>query len=47
LEQTADEVEVLWEDPEFEAVGRYYEAFPQTSDEEVLELLKARRGSMP
>jgi predicted phosphoribosyltransferase len=33
-------------DPDFDAVGRYYEVFSQTTDEEVLELLKgeARRG---
>ncbi|RPH58081.1 MAG: phosphoribosyltransferase [Acidobacteria bacterium] len=37
----ADEVVVLEVDPGFDAVGRYYEVFSQTSDEEVLELLKA------
>jgi predicted phosphoribosyltransferase len=37
----ADEVVVLWVDPEFDAVGGYYEVFSQTTDEEVLELLKA------
>jgi putative phosphoribosyl transferase len=40
LAHVADEVIALWTDPDFEAVGRYYEAFPQTTDEEVLELLK-------
>jgi predicted phosphoribosyltransferase len=37
----ADEVLVLWIDPDFDAVGRYYESFSQTTDEEVLGLLKA------
>jgi putative phosphoribosyl transferase len=41
----ADEVRVLWLDPDFDAVGRYYDAFPQTSDLEVLELLRRERGS--
>lgn len=39
LRAVADAVEVMVVDPEFEAVGRYYESFPQTTDEEVLELL--------
>jgi predicted phosphoribosyltransferase len=41
LERVADGVCALWVDPDFEAVGRYYEAFSQTTDEEVLELLRA------
>jgi putative phosphoribosyl transferase len=41
LERVADEVRVLWMDPDFDAVGRYYEVFAQTTDEEVLELLRA------
>jgi putative phosphoribosyl transferase len=41
LSKVADAVVVLHEDPEFEAVGRYYQTFSQTTDEEVLELLKA------
>jgi putative phosphoribosyl transferase len=41
LQQVADRVEVMWVDPEFDAVGRYYESFPQTTDEEVLGLLIA------
>jgi predicted phosphoribosyltransferase len=41
LERVADEVVVLWSDSEFDAVGRYYEVFSQTTDEEVLGLLKA------
>ena len=39
LRRVADDVLALWSDPEFDAVGRYYETFSQTSDEEVLELL--------
>jgi putative phosphoribosyl transferase len=41
LERVADEVRVLLVDPEFDAVGRYYDTFSQTTDEEVLELLRA------
>lgn len=41
LRRTADDVFVLWCDAEFEAVGRYYETFSQTTDEEVLDLLQA------
>jgi predicted phosphoribosyltransferase len=46
MQRVADEVQVLMVDPDFDAVGRYYEVFSQTTDEEVLELLKgeARRG---
>jgi len=40
LARVADDVRVLLVDPDFDAVGRYYEAFSQTTDEEVLELLK-------
>jgi predicted phosphoribosyltransferase len=40
LARVADEVQVLWVDPDFEAVGRYYEVFSQTSDQEVLNLLQ-------
>jgi predicted phosphoribosyltransferase len=39
LHAVADAVIVLEVDPEFEAVGRYYEAFPQATDEQVLALL--------
>jgi len=39
LQRVADKVEVMWVDPDFDAVGRYYEAFPQTTDDEVLGLL--------
>ena len=41
LRRVADEVIVRWADPDFDAVGRYYDVFPQTTDEEVLALLKA------
>ena len=40
LTRVADEVQVLWVDPDFDAVGRYYDVFSQTSDQEVLELLR-------
>jgi len=42
LSRVADEVRVLCVDSDFDAVGRYYDVFSQTTDEEVLELLKAR-----
>ena len=41
LQRVADDVIVLWVDPMFDAVGRYYDVFSQTTDEEVLGLLKA------
>ncbi len=41
LQQTADEVVTLYEDPDFDAVGRYYAQFEQATDEEVLALLEA------
>ncbi len=40
LGKVADDVIALWVDPDFDAVGRYYEVFSQTTDEEVLALLK-------
>lgn len=42
LQRVADKVEVMWVDPDFDAVGRYYDSFPQTTDEEVLGLLRER-----
>ena len=39
LSAVADKVFSLWTDPEFDAVGRYYEEFAQTTDEEVVALL--------
>jgi putative phosphoribosyl transferase len=46
LRQVADEVIVLFEDFNFEAVGQYYENFFQTSDREAIALLRgaAARG---
>jgi putative phosphoribosyl transferase len=41
LRPVADDVLVLHVDPDFDAVGNYYEAFGQTTDEEVLALLRA------
>jgi putative phosphoribosyl transferase len=39
LERVADEVVALIVDPDFDAVGRYYDVFSQTTDEEVVTLL--------
>jgi putative phosphoribosyl transferase len=41
LGPVADEVRVLCVDPDFDAVGRYYDVFTQTTDEEVMGLLRA------
>jgi putative phosphoribosyl transferase len=41
LEQVADDVLALRVDPKFEAVGSYYKLFSQTTDEEVMDVLKA------
>jgi putative phosphoribosyl transferase len=41
LSKAADGVVVIDEDPEFQAVGHYYQSFSQTTDEEVLALLRA------
>ncbi len=40
LQGLADQVKALLVDPDFEAVGRYYHVFSQTTDEEVLQLLQ-------
>ena len=45
LRAVADQVEVPWVDPDFDAVGRYYDSFPQTSDEEVLAVLAGQLTS--
>lgn len=45
LNHVADEIITLLVDPDFEAVGSYYQSFSQTSDEEVLEALKAEHAS--
>ena len=42
LERVADQVRVLHIDPNFDAVGRYYDEFSQTTDDEVIQLLPAR-----
>jgi putative phosphoribosyl transferase len=39
LTKVSDQVIALVVDPSFEAVGQYYRSFPQTSDEEVIEVL--------
>lgn len=41
LGRVADDIFVMSVDPNFDAVGRYYQSFSQTTDEEVLGLLKA------
>ncbi|HEY5909863.1 MAG TPA: phosphoribosyltransferase family protein [Verrucomicrobiae bacterium] len=41
LQKVADEVIALHVDPWFDAVGRYYDEFSQTTDEEVSALLRA------
>jgi predicted phosphoribosyltransferase len=41
LQCVADEVMALFVDPDFEAVGQYYDQFSQTDDDEVLALLHA------
>jgi putative phosphoribosyl transferase len=45
LERIADSVVALIPDPGFEAVGAYYEFFPQTGDDEVVCLLEAEHAS--
>jgi predicted phosphoribosyltransferase len=44
LRRVADEVIALVVDPGFEAVGAYYSKFSQTTDEEVLNLLRAEHA---
>ena len=44
LARIADEVRVLCVDPDFAAVGEYYQTFAQTTDEEVVALLQAGSG---
>ena len=45
LRRVADEVLALLVDPGFEAVGAYYAKFSQTTDEEVLNLLRAEHAN--
>jgi predicted phosphoribosyltransferase len=47
LRRVADEVCALIIDPEFDAVGRYYEVFAQTTDKEVLDLLHSQPVHKP
>jgi putative phosphoribosyl transferase len=47
LGRVANDVRILFVDPEFDAVGRYYDSFSQTTDEEVLDLLQGRVRSHP
>jgi predicted phosphoribosyltransferase len=42
LRAVADDIRAVLVDPGFDAVGRYYGVFPQTTDEEVVELLRAK-----
>jgi putative phosphoribosyl transferase len=44
LERMTNGVYALITDPSFEAVGAYYESFSQTSDEEVVQLLRAEQA---
>lgn len=44
LERAADAVIALIADPGLEAVGAYYESFPQTDDEEVVSVLQAEHA---
>lgn len=44
LHRVADELVCLLIDPDFDAVGRYYEEFLQCTDEEVVALLRAGGG---
>ena len=45
LTRVADEVRVLCVDPDFDAVGRYYQVFAQTTDEEVMGVMGVKRGA--
>ncbi|HWC59788.1 MAG TPA: phosphoribosyltransferase family protein [Verrucomicrobiae bacterium] len=44
LERVTDSIIALITDPGFEAVGAYYESFPQTGDDEVVNLLQAEHA---
>jgi predicted phosphoribosyltransferase len=45
LRREADELCCLLEPPDFNAVGSWYEEFPQNTDEEVRALLDAHPGT--
>jgi putative phosphoribosyl transferase len=47
LARVTDSVVVLVADPDFQAVGQYYAKFHQTSDEEVLAVLRGQSQSGP
>ena len=47
LAPVADDVVALMVDPDFGAVGQYYVEFEETTDEEVLALLRRQTGSGP
>jgi len=44
LARSADQVVTCLTDPRFQAVGQYYQRFSQTTDEEVLALLRHQRA---
>jgi putative phosphoribosyl transferase len=46
LEAVADAVEICHIDPEFQAVGRYYDTFPQATDEEVIQALRQANATL-
>lgn len=46
IRRVADDVIVLVVDPDFDAVGSYYDVFTQTSDEEVVALLHGNEDSL-
>ena len=46
LRGVADDVQVMIVDTKFDAVGRYYGSFPQTTDEEVLQILSGSRNRL-
>jgi len=45
LRRVADAVEVLSQDPDFQAVGQFYDNFSPTEDEEVVSLLRGAAGT--
>jgi putative phosphoribosyl transferase len=46
LRRVADDVEVLAEESDFQAVGQFYDEFSPTEDEEVISLLRGRGAVM-
>ena len=46
LEKVADQVVALYTPELFQAIGQFYRDFNQTSDQEVIQLLKERRQSL-